>query len=918
MSVVNSLKRIVDRCAARRKGTPQSPGRPRSSSRHLLIESLEDRWLPSNYQFTSLDGNGAFGINNSGQIVGESFDTANMPHGFLVSGESYTTIGPPGSFSSAAYGINDSGQIVGQYNNHGFLLSGGGYTTIDPPGSSVTWAYGINNAGQIVGEFIDFTGWHGFLLSGRSYTTIDFPGSLASAAYGINDSGQIVGACIVPTGSHGFLLSGGSYTTIGPGSQYSGAFGINNAGQIVGTFSDTTFNGFLLSGGSYTTIDPPGSLSTQAFGINNSGQIVGQFYVSFTGNAADILRSFLATPVVTGNLGIVRSDGTELPHDQDVSPGGYVAVNNDNDDYKFDARGSTIQDKDKAGPVVGERDLVPLKLHKVDPVTQGGKYRLVFTSPIIKLWRSADKTGPVSCLVTEFDASHDTTVYVEGISESTAPAMETVGLRWVKGAEVVSADQVAFTVYLVKGPENVPGFSKYTYTGHIPGGATGSWTVTNGTIKEGTHTNTAKILWAEGPVVGVASFTAAPGFKVDRRVNIVQVELKITGHSKLTYHNPPTQRAVGSPLIDSAVFPDHAEDAKFRVRTIVGPTVQGEMRGVKFMEMGFIQDGMFTREFGDFDGFAPPQRLQGSLQDGRFHIDYVTGRAGVASTAPWYDTTGLTADQKSRNIGGFFAPAEDREFTDEDFSVSDTPFLAGVLTGQIAPGDPASGVPGKPLSLKIGGTTAQVTRFGIQFDLNLYFAVRTKEAINDSEKVYTQRAKAAWQFDGSGNVNAAGKWTQTGTGNTGDARFAEEMNGSEVPVTTGTAINKLFDTETWRSGPRPAGGAAAPPSSGRKWPAEEDTAVTDAYAALVATASVGTWGPAPLSTPSSPLASNRRPADDHVLASREVEVFFWAQGQDQHEERRTLESRFAGADDLHFAMDRAWDSPLGLEPDLVR
>jgi hypothetical protein len=125
----------------------------------------------------------------------------------------------------------------------------------------------------------------------------------------------------------------------------------------------------------------------------------------------------------------------------------------------------------------------------------------------------------------------------------------------------------------------------------------------------------------------------------------------------------------------------------------------------------------------------------------------------------------------------------DAKLMNEDFNVSDTPRLLAT----------------DMMSLTIGATTARVNRFGLQFDLNLYFAVRTKEAVNGSEKVYTQRAKAAWRFDGSGNVNAAGQWMQTGTGNTGDGKFAEVKTGDVVPVTTGTAINNLFAGETWNT-----------------------------------------------------------------------------------------------------------------------
>ena len=51
----------------------------------------------------------------------------------------FTTIDVPGSTFTIAYGINASGEIVGQYRDaggvtHGFLLSGGVYTTLDVPG----------------------------------------------------------------------------------------------------------------------------------------------------------------------------------------------------------------------------------------------------------------------------------------------------------------------------------------------------------------------------------------------------------------------------------------------------------------------------------------------------------------------------------------------------------------------------------------------------------------------------------------------------------------------------------------------------------------------------------------------------------------------------------------------------------------
>src|SRR5215467_646140 len=69
---------------------------------------------------------------------------------------SFTTIDVPGAINTQAFGINDSGQIVGFFDDalggHGFVLdTGGNFTTIDVPGASSTRAFGINDSGQIVG-----------------------------------------------------------------------------------------------------------------------------------------------------------------------------------------------------------------------------------------------------------------------------------------------------------------------------------------------------------------------------------------------------------------------------------------------------------------------------------------------------------------------------------------------------------------------------------------------------------------------------------------------------------------------------------------------------------------------------------------------------------------------------------------------
>jgi probable HAF family extracellular repeat protein len=98
----------------------------------------------------------AYGINSSGQVVGDSGDRA-----FLYTNGTTTDLGTLGGSHSYAYGINDKGQVVGSSttisgSQHAFLYSDGTMTDlnsrIDPAsGWTLTRADDINDLGQIVG-----------------------------------------------------------------------------------------------------------------------------------------------------------------------------------------------------------------------------------------------------------------------------------------------------------------------------------------------------------------------------------------------------------------------------------------------------------------------------------------------------------------------------------------------------------------------------------------------------------------------------------------------------------------------------------------------------------------------------------------------------------------------------------------------
>jgi Peptidase A4 family len=142
-----------------------------------------------------------YGMNSRGQIVGRYQDSAGRMHAFLLDGASVLTIDPPGATGdAAAWGINDSGQIVGAYvegnRTRGFLRNAdGSFPPIKLDGAFNWGAYGINNASQIVGSYTTATGSHGFVYSAGSYKTVDVPSSLGSlfSLTGINAGGQLAG-----------------------------------------------------------------------------------------------------------------------------------------------------------------------------------------------------------------------------------------------------------------------------------------------------------------------------------------------------------------------------------------------------------------------------------------------------------------------------------------------------------------------------------------------------------------------------------------------------------------------------------------------------------------------------------------------------------------------------------------------------
>ena len=242
----------------------------------LFIASLSAN---AEYNFTALDLGGgsrsyAFGINNSGQVVGttdfysnQSYSSATLWYQGTV-----TQLNSNGN-NSYALDINDSGTIVGftftSYTTHydAAVWQGDNVTYLTSLGSD-NRASAINNNGLIIGTTNQGSSTISAIWDGNSINYVNI------VANDINDSGQIAGN----VDSNAVIVNDSFITTLNSLGGYSKAEKINDNGQIVGY--STLNNGYqraTLWDGNITPVDL-GTLfgyNSYAFSINESGQIVG-------------------------------------------------------------------------------------------------------------------------------------------------------------------------------------------------------------------------------------------------------------------------------------------------------------------------------------------------------------------------------------------------------------------------------------------------------------------------------------------------------------------------------------------------------------------------------------------------------------------------------------------------------------------
>jgi probable HAF family extracellular repeat protein len=262
------------------------------------------------------------GINDKGEIVGQTFNDQARARGFLWRKGRMTDLGDvllagrPQAI--AAFAVNEHSAVVGTtaaaatgtparafYWNLGLILELG---TLRGMGNDAFGA-AINDRGEIVGAAFRSPGdvravrWVlgipaeiGGLADGR----------VAAQAFGINNKGQIVGY-LSPGGTaafaHAFLWSRGKFTDLGtlPGTNLSFGNALNDEAQVVGQSLNTTAHtsrAFLWESGTLLDLGKAASAHTnsEARAINKKGVVVG------TSGTTAMLAAWIWQDGVTRNL----------------------------------------------------------------------------------------------------------------------------------------------------------------------------------------------------------------------------------------------------------------------------------------------------------------------------------------------------------------------------------------------------------------------------------------------------------------------------------------------------------------------------------------------------------------------------------------------------------------------------------------
>lgn len=264
----------------------------------------------------------AVGINDRGQVVGESRTASGEVHAFLWSqGMGIQDLGTLGGTQSEAAAQNGLGQVVGSSDVtaelgalvHPFLWAEGHMADLGTLGGHEGAADDINNAGVVVGySSLSFPNGpeHAFIWENGTMTDLGTLGGWSSRAESINDEGQVLGYSQVTSGeNHPFLWSRGMGMVDlgGLGGYLTDARGLNGAGQVVGESQTPSwkYHAFVWQSGTITDLGTLGGDESYGAAIDDQGQVVGSSLVP-----GGLGRAFLYSKGSMVSLGTLGGDAS--------------------------------------------------------------------------------------------------------------------------------------------------------------------------------------------------------------------------------------------------------------------------------------------------------------------------------------------------------------------------------------------------------------------------------------------------------------------------------------------------------------------------------------------------------------------------------------------------------------------------------
>ena len=503
----------------------------------------------------------------------------------------------------------------------------------------------------------------------------------------------------------------------------------------------------------------------------------------------------------------------------------YVPVNSDNDNYavagpvtaagknpaidQLKAVPDFLKSVDGKDGIQGEKDLVHVVLRNLKVHDgRGGDYSIPNLKGIqnveFAFFSNPDKTGFLDLEGMTFDSApgHNINIWVEA-RKIGSPFTLSLTPKAPGGARPTSVQLKDFEL---KGPQNVPGNGQYQYTATVPNdvtlkanmwNASGGATAANQIVQNGvavTFDNGDAATHA-GKVENV-TFTPASGFVYTLPINVVRVEYSTPNgrtNQVLMNQNGPKQsttdfdqngKFLGHVHIDAAQGAP-AMDVNVDV-TLIGPVdpVSQKMRGVRFIDAGFMQTGSITSRRmtlqGNLTRIAPddasklPANTYPMLD--AINNPSVAGKEETLNLRPWYNS----ASGLLRGAYKFSWPQKE----------NNTPATDATVTGNIA----ASDRPFNQALAVVNGAIAGT----LQMDFTIILAAHTIDEAAGSSNLYFSEGQANWHFDGSGtignNANDKGVWTPApNAGDFGDGRTAAFDLAS---VAAGTKVLKgpLFST----------------------------------------------------------------------------------------------------------------------------